>query len=252
MVTGLERFRDHFREHTHQFALIGGTACDLIMEEAGLTFRATRDLDIVLLVEQLDPSFFAAFWEFVRGGAYRIQQAASGRPRLYRFAEPMETGYPFMLELFSIRPEFLEPGATDHLTPIPTDSLASSLSAILLDESYYSFLKNGIRSIDGVPVVGAEHLIPLKARAWLDMGARKDAGEKVDSRAVRKHKNDVFRLSTVVDPTFTQEVPKLAQDDMRRFVSSMREEAIDFKNLGLGGLDLGTVLQLLESLYVRD
>jgi hypothetical protein len=31
--------------------LIGGTACIVIMQEAGLDFRATKDLDIVLYVE---------------------------------------------------------------------------------------------------------------------------------------------------------------------------------------------------------
>ena len=51
MVGGLDRFRDHFRDHTHQYALIGGSACDLLMEQVALPFRATKDLDIVLIAE---------------------------------------------------------------------------------------------------------------------------------------------------------------------------------------------------------
>lgn len=54
MVEGLERFKDHFKEFTEQYVLIGGAACDLYMEDAGLFFRATKDLDIVLCVEALD------------------------------------------------------------------------------------------------------------------------------------------------------------------------------------------------------
>jgi len=42
------------------------------MEEAGLGFRATKDLDIVLSVETLDVSFVRAFWEFVRTGKYHV------------------------------------------------------------------------------------------------------------------------------------------------------------------------------------
>ena len=53
MVKGLAKFREQFRSHAGQYVLIGGAACDLLMEEAGLEFRATKDLDIVLSVEAL-------------------------------------------------------------------------------------------------------------------------------------------------------------------------------------------------------
>jgi len=45
MVTGVDRFRAHFADHDHQYVLIGGAACELIMDDAGLDFRATKDLD---------------------------------------------------------------------------------------------------------------------------------------------------------------------------------------------------------------
>ena len=48
MVIGVDRFRSHFASHEHQYVLIGGAACELIMDEVGLDFRATKDLDIVL------------------------------------------------------------------------------------------------------------------------------------------------------------------------------------------------------------
>ena len=54
MVKGLDLFLAHFRAFNDRFVLIGGTACDMAMTEAGLEFRATRDLDIVLWVEALD------------------------------------------------------------------------------------------------------------------------------------------------------------------------------------------------------
>lgn len=80
MVGGLERFRDHFKEHAHQYALIGGSACDLLMEQVGLTFRATKDLDIVLIVEELDSGFARSFWEFIRAGRYAVAQSSEGKP----------------------------------------------------------------------------------------------------------------------------------------------------------------------------
>ena len=63
MVKGLELFRDHFEAFTGHYTLIGGAACDLAMNEAGLSFRGTKDLDIVLCTEVLDADFGRAFWE---------------------------------------------------------------------------------------------------------------------------------------------------------------------------------------------
>lgn len=57
MVKGLDVFQNWFADHVDQYVLIGGTAASLAMEDAGLDFRATKDLDIVLHVEALTPQF---------------------------------------------------------------------------------------------------------------------------------------------------------------------------------------------------
>ena len=44
-----------------------------------------------------------------------------------------------MIELFSRTPEGLELAEGSHLTPLPIEEAAASLSAILLDENYYAF-----------------------------------------------------------------------------------------------------------------
>ena len=66
MVKGIETFENFFRDFSQEYVLIGGTACDLLMEEAGIEFRATKDLDIVLIVEALTEKFGMKFWEFFR------------------------------------------------------------------------------------------------------------------------------------------------------------------------------------------
>ena len=76
MVRGLDVFREHFAAHADQFVLIGGTAASLAMEEAGLEFRATKDLDIVLHIEALSPSFGEVFWRFIEAGRYEIRPAS--------------------------------------------------------------------------------------------------------------------------------------------------------------------------------
>ena len=51
MVRGIERFKEFFSEYTGRYVIIGGTACDIILGNEGSEFRATKDLDIVLLLE---------------------------------------------------------------------------------------------------------------------------------------------------------------------------------------------------------
>jgi hypothetical protein len=71
MVKGLELFASHFASYSNQYVLIGGTACSLVMEDAGLDFRATKDLDIVLYIEALDAQFVNALWQFIKNGGYQ-------------------------------------------------------------------------------------------------------------------------------------------------------------------------------------
>jgi hypothetical protein len=136
MVKGLEVFREHFRDYADRYVFIGGAACDIAMTGAGLAFRATKDLDIVLFVEALDAAFVRAFWEFVRIGGYEVQEKSTGEKQFYRFQKPTNANYPFMLELFSRQPDVLQVADGSHLTPLPVEEDASSLSAILLDNDY--------------------------------------------------------------------------------------------------------------------
>jgi hypothetical protein len=60
MVRGLAVFREYFAGHADQFVLIGGTAATLAMEDAGLEFRATKDLDQYQVVESRSATICAA------------------------------------------------------------------------------------------------------------------------------------------------------------------------------------------------
>lgn len=154
MVNGLDVFQRWFAAYADQYVLIGGTAASLTMEEAGLTFRATKDLDVVLHVEALTPAFGEAFWKFIETGGYAIRQASdTGKTVFYRFQKPRDDRYPAMVELFARAPDGLQPVAGTQLTPIPLDEAVSSLSAILLDEAYYAFIIAGRREMDGLPWV---------------------------------------------------------------------------------------------------
>lgn len=74
------------------------------MDELGTPFRATKDLDIVLIIEALDTSFGEMFWKFIEDGGYEHREKNRGENQLYRFTEPTRSGYPKMIELFSRKP----------------------------------------------------------------------------------------------------------------------------------------------------
>ena len=84
-----------------------------------------------------------------------------------------------------------------------------------------------------MPMVGAAQLIALKARAWLDLTERARHGEQIDSKTIKKHKNDVFRLYQILDTASDPAAPEAVKNDIREFVSRMRGEEIDLKSLGL-------------------
>ena len=249
MVRGLDKFREHFRGYDANYVLIGGTACSLAMEEAGLQFRATMDLDIVLCIEALDPQFVIKFWEFVQAGGYQHRQKSTGDRQFYRFYKPEDENFPAMLELFSRMPDALAYEGEGHLTPIPMGEEASSLSAILLDESYYEFLHAGKRDLDGMSVLDTEHIIPLKARAWMDLTERREQGDRVDTRGIKKHKLDVFRLYRVILPDTRVEVSEEVGGDMARFLAAMEAESINLKQLGYRRETLEQVIAGLKSIY---
>lgn len=125
----------------------------------------------------------------------------------------------------------------------------SSLSAILLDDAYYTFLKAGKTNAGGVTVLDAAYLISFKAKAWLDLSERKSSGENVDSKNIRKHKNDVFRLTELIGANISIPAPARVREDIHIFVSKMAIEDVDLKQLGIIGRSKEQILQELEELY---
>ena len=155
-----------------------------------------------------------------------------------------------MIELFSRRAEAINLPEDAVLTPLPMDDDISSLSAILLDEDYYQLVRSGTTVVDGINVLDASYLIPFKAKAWLDLTQKKAAGQAVDSKNIRKHKNDVFRLSALL----TQQTHVVVSDsvlaDLHAFLTAMQEESVDMKQLGLIR-DKATVIADLMQIYSK-
>ena len=149
MVRGILSFRERFQGYEDKYVIIGGTACDLLLSEEGLEFRATKDIDLVLIIEAIDEDFGKVFWNYVAEARYEHWNKSSGGPQFYRFTNPKSDEYPKMIELFTRKADAIILPKDVEISPLHISDSISSLSAILLDNDYYSFLQNGRVSVDG-------------------------------------------------------------------------------------------------------
>jgi len=238
-MKGLYKFADYFKDHTDQYIVIGGAACDDLFEKLGIVFRATKDIDLILVVEALNNSFIEQFWEFIRLGQYERNEIAEER-QYYRFINPDMEDFPMQVELFSRTPDVIPYKDGMRFTPIPAEEDISSLSAILMNDDYYTFTieqseKNGIlrRSSDVA-------LICLKVKAFLDLSKRKADGDQVDSKHIRKHRNDIFRLAAILPGDRSIHLPESIRVDIISFIAIMEENLPDttpmLKAMGIGAI----------------
>ena len=224
MVEGLDIFRERFSSFSESFVLIGGAACDNWFTEHGIGFRATKDLDIVIIFEALNDDFVTAFRSFVDDGGYEIRQRSDASPILYRFAKPAQSEYPFMLELFCRGQEQFNIADGQTIIPVNMEDQPHSLSAILLDAHYYNLLQEQRTGAD-ILFANATALIPLKAKAWLELSARRAAGEAVKSTDIKKHRADVFRLAATLPGEPGPELPENIRTDLQEFLGNFTTDS---------------------------
>lgn len=195
-VKGLDRFKKYFLDFKDNYVIIGGTACSVILRNADMQPRATKDIDMILVVERMTPDFGRRFWEFIHDGDYEMRERKRDEgkepvPELFRFYKPRNDGFPYQIELLSRQPEVLSVPEGFHLTPIPVGEDISSLSAILMNEEFYHFALEHSTMEDELHVADTIGLICLKMKAYLNLSEQEPPAHSSD---IRKHMSDVFKL----------------------------------------------------------
>ena len=253
MVIGIEKFKEYFKEFPENYIIIGGTACDFVLAEAGLIPRATRDIDMVIIVEALKAEFVRRFWDFIKAGEYEKKQSNEEKRNHYRFLNPLKKEFPSQVELFSRMPGIIDFHPDIHLTPIPVEDDLSSLSAILLDGDYYNYTISNCTLTNGINYASTDSLICLKAKAFLDLNERRKAGEAIDSRKIKKHKTDIFRLATLFSEEDSFVVPGTLKKDLSDFVDEVKDnlpEKLLFRDLGIPEINVELLLQQLKNNFL--
>lgn len=65
-----QTFKEHFKDYTDNYVLIGGTAATILADDAFVDFRSTKDFDMVVIMETLDEEFTNHFWTFIKDSGY--------------------------------------------------------------------------------------------------------------------------------------------------------------------------------------
>ena len=224
MVGGLDKFRETFANFSDNFVIIGGTACEEVLSGTEMRPRATMDIDIVVIVENMTTEFAKAFWKFIAEGEYRPGlrkgQEAAHKYVLYSF-DNGKAGYPIKIELLSRHNDIFT--SATHTEPLPIEGEVSSLSAIILDEPYYnltisnSYVSNGLRYASPIA------LMALKARAYLNLLSDRENGLKINTKDIIKHRNDVLKLVATIPGTTKAFVDKEIVKTITDFADGLLE-----------------------------
>jgi len=76
---GLRVFEEAFKDYQDQYVLIGGSATQLAIEDAGQQFsRTTKDLDIVVIVDALTTEFIERFWQLSKRANIKSNKRVMG------------------------------------------------------------------------------------------------------------------------------------------------------------------------------
>jgi len=103
--------------------------------------------------------------------------------------------------------------------------------------------------IDGLSILRPEYIVLLKAKAWLDLTARRENGETVKSDDIKKHKNDPFRLFTILSPELRVDIAEEIRADFGRYLEAMTKETVDLQNLGIRGMKFNEVVSSFRLIY---
>lgn len=216
--------------------------------------RATKYIDIILVIEALSAEFVAKFREFVKLGNYEqrnkgVNENAEPKHEYFRFMKPADSNFPYQVELFARNLGLMNFPEKAHITPIPVDEDLSSLSAILMDNDYYHFTIEHSVLEDDVHIANIESLICLKSKAFLDLSLRKANGESVDSKHIEKHKKDVFRLAAMLTTASKFYLPDTMRADVGSFCDAVMQDLpnADFiKSAGIGNVTSSQIVEQLK------
>lgn len=253
IVDGIDIFEKTFSKYKDSFVIIGGAACRATLSEGRYTPRKTKDIDMVLVLENLDKDFIDAFWSFIKAGNYKCATRKDNDVRkkyvLYSFYDSLPE-YPAQIELLSRPVDGLENPEEHNIEAIMMDD-ASYLSAIILEPDYYNYLISHTEEKNGLRYASVDSLICLKALAYLNLREDKKNGIHVNDDDFKKHRRDVVMAAASLTVGEEFIVSQNIKDAITGFIEAMNTDDGVRKSL-CDSLKLQDELLLDEYLNVLD
>ena len=253
IVSGIQRFEKALAPFSDSFIVIGGSACRAVLSDGLIQPRRTRDIDMVLVLENVGKDFISAFWKFIKEGGYKFasRKNAEGEVKyvFYSFVGGIE-GYPSQIEILSKPVGGIGQPADYYIEYIETDEDYSHLSAIILDTDYYAYLTTHFVIREGIRYASPDSLICLKALAYMNLSAERAVGRQVNSDDLKKHRRDVMMAVASLDPSDSFEVSAHIKEVLTSFVQAIADPQISQSiaaSLGVGVDYLGSLVEILES-----
>lgn len=78
---------------------------------------------------------------------------------------------------------------------------------------------------------------------------RRNNGQSIDAKDIKKHRNDVFRIVPLLTTGHAIDVPASIRLDIEAFLENMKKETIDLKRLGLQNRSFESINTLYANLY---
>ena len=241
ILPGIRHFAEHFSEFSKQYVLIGGAACHVWYADEEPTFRATHDMDIVLILEHLDDHFIHAFKQYLQENGYQqwerhlINQEDSHKKVMYRFIKPANSQAPAQMELLSRKGNIASLDKDCHTAPVKAGDVYTGLSCIVLDDSYYHFLVSQAHDKEKLSILSIPALILLKIKAYLNLREQynpdKPHGSDGGKNNIRKHRNDVFFMLFSLAGDITCELPEALMNDVQLFIDFIDTNETDWQGV---------------------
>lgn len=226
ILDGISIFEKTFSQYKDSFVIIGGAACRATLSEGRYTPRKTKDIDMVLVLENLDKDFIGAFWSFIKAGNYKCatRKDNDGRKKyvLYSFYDSLPE-YPAQIELLSRPVDGLGNPEDHNIEAIIMDD-ASYLSAIILEPDYYNYLISHTEEKNGLRYASVDSLICLKALAYLNLREDKKNGIHVNDDDFKKHRRDVVMAAASLTVGEEFIVSQNIKDAITGFIEAMNTD----------------------------
>ena len=253
IVSGIQQFERAFAPFSDSFIVIGGSACRAVLSDGPIQPRRTRDIDMVLVLENVGKDFISAFWKFIKEGGYKFasRKNAEGEVKyvFYSFVGGSD-GYPSQIEILSKPVGGIGQPADYHIEYIEINEDYSHLSAIILNPDYYAYLTTHYVVREVIRYSSPDSLICLKTLAYMNLSAERAAGKQVNSDDLKKHRRDVMMAVASLDPTEVFEVSAHIKEVLISFAQAIAEPEISQSitaSLGVGVDYLGSLVETLQS-----